>query len=314
MKHSFVCMGFPKCATTTLDAILRQHPQIELPCHKETLFFEREDLYRKGVLWYESRYYGRGKSENLDKIFGEVNPRNVGDGNREKNVIKAFGKEVKFIYILRNPVDALFSLFRQEMEAAAIYAMYEKNIVTENSFDDFVNQFMYSMERAHQGKRNFFALYKYGRYIATALKYVPAENIYIVLFEDYVRNVENETKKILSFIGADINAEINYDVKENVGNRISKGEKALKASRKKYQFWHHFYVPYFPYMGKRIERMMDAWYWNIRTKATVPAKENEKIYIHEETRKKLMEYYASDVELLDRTLNSDYGKRWGFTS
>lgn len=31
-------------------------------------------------------------------------------------------------------------------------------------------------------------------------------------------------------------------------------------------------------------------------------------------RKKLMEYYRADVELLDRTLNTDYGRRWGFTS
>ncbi len=65
-------------------------------------------------------------------------------------------------------------------------------------------------------------------------------------------------------------------------------------------------------MGEKIERMMDAWYWNIRIKATVPAGENERIYIHEETRKKLMEYYLSDVELLDKTLKSNYGKRWGF--
>lgn len=313
MKHSFVCLGFPKCATTTLDAILRQHPQIELPCHKETLFFEREDIYRKGILWYESRYYGRGKSKKSDKIFGEVNPRNIANGNCEKNVIKTFGKDVKLIYIIRNPVDALFSWFKQMTDSASLYERFEDNIITENSFDDYVNNFLYSQKRKDFRYRIGFAQYKYGCHIATVLKYVPVENIYVELFEDYIRNVEIETKKILSFIGADINAEINYDVKENVGNRISKGEKELKASRKKYRFWHQFYVPYFPYMGEKIERMMDTWYWNIRTKATVPAKENEKIYVHEETRKKLMEYYATDVELLDSTLNSDYGKRWGFT-
>lgn len=313
MKHSFVCMGFPKCATTTLDAILRQHPQIELPCHKETLFFEREDLYRKGILWYERRYYRGNKSANLNKIFGEVNPRNVGNGNCEKNVIKTFGKEVKLIYIIRNPVDALFSWFKHRMEGASLYERCEDNIITENSFDEYVNRILYSKKREDFYLRMGIAQYKYGCHIATVLKYVPIENMYVVLFEDYIKDVENETKKILSFIGADTNVEIDYNVKENVGNRISKGVNALKFSRKKYWFWHHFYVPHFPYMGKWIERMMDAWYWNIRTKATVPAKENEKIYIHEETRKKLMEYYATDVELLDSTLNSDYGKRWGFT-
>ncbi len=312
MKHSFVCLGFPKCATTTLDSILRQHPQIKLPCHKETLFFEREDLYRRGISWYESRYYGHSKSESFDKIYGEINPRNIGNGNCEKNVIKTFGEEVKLIYIIRNPVDALFSWFRNLTESAALYERCKDNVITENSFDDYVNSFLYSQKREDFRYRMGFAQYKYGCHLATALKYVPIENVYVVLFEDYIRDIENETKKILSFIGADINVEINYDVKENVGNRISKGEKALEASRKKYRFWHKFYVPYFPFMGEKIERMMDAWYWNIRIKATVPAGENERIYIHEETRKKLMEYYLSDVELLDKTLKSNYGKRWGF--
>lgn len=314
MKHSFVCVGFPKCATTTLDAILRQHPQVKLPCHKETLFFEREELYRKGLKWYENRYYGHMRSGDINKIYGEINPRNIANGNHEKGILETFGKDTKLIYIIRNPVDAVFSWFRQEMDDANVYARYEKNIIRENSFDDFVNRFLYSTERENHSKRTFFMMYKYGRHIATALKYVPVENIYVVLFEDYIRDVENETKKILSFIGADINVEIDYNVKENVGGRIPKGEKALKASRKKYRFWHHFYVPYFPYMGERIERMMDTWYWNIRIKATVPAKEDQKIYVHEETRKKLMEYYRDDVELLDRTLNTDYGKRWGFTT
>lgn len=311
MKHSFVCVGFPKCATTTLDAILRQHPQIELPCHKETLFFEREDLYCKGIEWYEKRYYGHNVKYDSNKIYGEVNPRNVAHGNFEKNILRVFGKDVKLIYIIRNPADACFSKFRHAMDSANVYAKYEENIITENSFDDFVNRFLYPTQNR---KRPFFMMYKYGRHIATALKYVPVENVYVVLFEDYIRDIEGETKKILSFIGADANAEIDYHVKENVGNRIPKGVKALKAAKKKYWFWHQLYVPYFPYMGEKIEQMMDKWYWNIRIKSTVPAKDGQKIYVHDETRKKLMEYYRADVELLDRTLNTDYGRRWGFTN
>ncbi len=186
MKHSFVCLGFPKCATTTLDSILRQHPQIKLPCHKETLFFEREDLYRRGISWYESRYYGHSKSESFDKIYGEINPRNIGNGNCEKNVIKTFGEEVKLIYIIRNPVDALFSWFRNLTESATLYERCKDNVITENSFDDYVNSFLYSQKREDFRYRMGFAQYKYGCHLATALKYVPIENVYVVLFEDYI--------------------------------------------------------------------------------------------------------------------------------
>lgn len=313
MNHSFVCVGFPKCATTTLDAILRQHPQIGLPCHKENSFFARDDLFFRGIHWYEKRFYSRRERLNSNKIYGEINPSNVANGNKEKNILETFGKKTKLIYIIRNPVDAVFSFFKQEMEDAAVYDRYEDNIMTENSFDEFVERFLYTQNREDYEKSTWFMLYKYGKHMATVLKYVPVENICVILFEDYIKDVEGETKKILSFIGADADVPLNYDIKENVGDRVSKGRRALKASRKKYYFWNYCYVPYFPYMGEKIERMMNTWYWNIRMNATMPVDgKRKRIGIHKKTREILMEYYQSDVELLDKTLKTNYGKRWGF--
>lgn len=66
-------------------------------------------------------------------------------------------------------------------------------------------------------------------------------------------------------------------------------------------------------MGVRIERMMNTWYWNIRTRATIPVDNTKRIGIHEETRKRLMDYYQTDVELLDKVLKTKYGKKWGIT-
>ena len=34
-KIDFLCVGFQKCATSTLDAILRQHSKVALPDIKE---------------------------------------------------------------------------------------------------------------------------------------------------------------------------------------------------------------------------------------------------------------------------------------
>ena len=45
---NFVGVGPPKCATTWLDAMLRQHPKIFLPKHqKEVFYFD----------WYHDRGY-----------------------------------------------------------------------------------------------------------------------------------------------------------------------------------------------------------------------------------------------------------------
>lgn len=40
MKYNFVCIGMAKRATTRLHAIMRQHPDILLPCHKEPTFLK----------------------------------------------------------------------------------------------------------------------------------------------------------------------------------------------------------------------------------------------------------------------------------
>ena len=308
MNHDFVCVGFPKCATTTLDAILRQHPEIALPCHKETLFFERNDLYDKGLEWYEKRYFGKNLKKYENKIIGEVNPRNVGNGNSEKNIMKVFGTSVKLIYLLRNPVQAVFSMYKHSLVDADIYEDIKKNMWTEGCFDSYVEDYLNNLERRVYGQRSLFALFLYGRYLATALKYVPRQNIYVILFEDFIADPEKETKKLLKFIGASTDIPLNYHMTENVGNRVPKSYRTLKAAKSKFAFWHHFYVPKVPYLGNTVERIWDRWYWTITDKASIHT--DLGITMNKETLEKLKNFYRPDVELLDATLHTDFGKRW----
>jgi hypothetical protein len=309
MKHSFVYIGFGKCATTTLDAILRQHPQLALPCHKETLFFERKDLYDKGLEWYERRYYGKNQEKYEGKILGEINPRNSDNGNAERRILSTFGQDVKFIYMVRNPVEAVFSRFKHWLAGGGIKTQTKKYIWTEHLFDDFVSTYLDSRKRSDYDQQKMFTMHLYGRHIATALKYVPREQVYICLFEDFIRDPEQETKKILRFIGADDQIDINYYLKENSGSRMPRSEQAVKMAHKKAMFWHNYYVPYFPYAGEAIERKMDQWNWSIADKASVPA--TDIVRMSEETRARLKAYYLPDVELLDRTLGTNYVERWG---
>ena len=53
----FVCVGFPKCGTTTLYGVLKQHPQISLDRGNETTFFNsKEDfgsIYSNNLTFYK---------------------------------------------------------------------------------------------------------------------------------------------------------------------------------------------------------------------------------------------------------------------
>ncbi|MCI7129062.1 MAG: sulfotransferase domain-containing protein [Lachnospiraceae bacterium] len=308
MKHSFVCAGFAKCATTTLDAILRQHPDIALPCHKETYFLESDTLCDKGLQWYENRYYGKNSKRYENKILGEVNPRDSGCKNLEKRICEIFGSDIKFIYMIRNPVDAAFSFFKNFLFYGIAEPELEKNIWSEGLFDNYVRKYLCNRKKESHGPQMMFAQYLYGRHFATALKYISREQMYICVFEDFVRDPETETKKILRFIGADDTVDINYNVKENSGDRMPRSVRAIRISQKKYRFWEQTYVPCFPYLGEFIERKMDRWFWSIADKASVPA--TDIVCMSDETREILRTYYLPDIQLLDQVLGTNFVEQW----
>lgn len=261
-----------------------------------------------GLAWYEKRYYGRDASKYKDKILGEINPANIGNGNVERNILDACGADTKIIYLLRNPVDAVFSLTNHYAVSGDAYKLPEKNMWREGFFDQYVEEYLYCKER-NNDQRNRFYLYFYGRYIATALKYVPRENMYVMLFEDFVRDPETEAKKLLTFIGARTDVALDFGRKENVGKRIPKDAKTCAKINRLFSFWANVWVPKVGYLGEWMERKMDAWYWSLLDRASVHTEKD--ISMSTSTREKLKAFYQPDVELLDRVLGTRYGQRWG---
>ena len=61
MKIDFMCLGFPKCGTTTLDMVLRQHTQLSFPKIKETGYWSWYKLYSKPLEELEKYYVFNSK-------------------------------------------------------------------------------------------------------------------------------------------------------------------------------------------------------------------------------------------------------------
>lgn len=307
MNFSFICTGFPKTATTSIDAILRQHPDICLPCQKETLFFR--DYHVKGHTrdWYERRYFGRREQRANNKIYGEINPQSMYYGNRERKILREFGPNTKFIYSLRNPADSVFSLFRYYALIGTVFeGWFEYGC--EKAFDIYLDKYLdqYNRETFEQHMR--ISIHLMGRYIATALKNVPREQMLFIDFEDYIHDPTNEIRKILEFIGARTDVELNCQIKANDGNRLPISLEESKKVARKVRFWWEFYVEKMPYLGRTIERKMDEWYWNIPIKHSVPVQ--EKIKMSDDARTRLNKFFYKDVKLLDEVLETNYLVKW----
>lgn len=124
----FLCIGAPRTATTWLYHQLRNHPEFYLPRIKELRFFDEPVDFgysdRTGLLWQETfffdmhcaahwRWYWRQFAPANGRICGEITPAYSALSRERVTLIKSSLPQLKVIYMLRNPVDIVWSTIRK---------------------------------------------------------------------------------------------------------------------------------------------------------------------------------------------------------
>ena len=114
VRPDFFIIGSMKCATSTLHAQLAAQPGFWMSTPKEPNFFSDDDQYRRGMVWYRNLFAPaeegdlRGESStHYTKLptYPETIPR----------LKKELGSApLKFIYLMRHPVDRLVSHYIHE--------------------------------------------------------------------------------------------------------------------------------------------------------------------------------------------------------
>ena len=109
---NFICIGPIKSGTTTMYDILRQHPEIYISTFKKLIFLIFQKIIRMELIGMKNYFKNADK-----KIIAEFTPsyflrkdENI-DFIKTKRIFNDLGPKVKFIVLLRHPVDrALLSL------------------------------------------------------------------------------------------------------------------------------------------------------------------------------------------------------------
>lgn len=111
MRPNFLVVGAAKAGSTSLCAALARHPDVFFPARKELHFFSFDAVYAHGFEWYErwfedSRGFtarGEGSTSYAGRLqFPEAAAR-----------IAAYDPEIKLIYIVREPLARIESLWMQ---------------------------------------------------------------------------------------------------------------------------------------------------------------------------------------------------------
>ncbi len=296
-KIDFLCVGFQKCATTTLDAILRQHSSVCLPAIKEVHLGEWVDECKNPLETIEQKYFC---GDYDGKKIGIIDPSLI---DCPQVIYKYMGSRVKIIFLMRNPVDRLFSYYKMALKfgysdiyKSTLYGKEVKNV--SRSFRRYVR------EELRRKNKSYSILWgNYIDYILDFSKYYSRDLIDIVFFEDFVSSPEMYTYEIFEFLSLPYES-INFDLCVGEGNCISKNNLCFKINSKIISKREEIRSNVNNSM-KQFERM-DTVFQKVSKYTTESNCEKMDAY----TRQRLEKYYGESKKRLEEFLNMDLSEKW----
>lgn len=288
-QPNFMCIGAPKSGTTTLYDILKQHPDVYVPSFKEPHFFDKEESYKKGMEWYLNQYFAQVQQE---KAIGEFTPGYLIDDYAPARILNDCSNiEMKFIVILRNPIDRAFSQY-----------LHNKRDLMEDL--SFINALDAEEKRIKMYKDKNDLLYKKYSYIRNSLyferlenwlKYFDKAQFKIIIFEEeLLKDKENLLSEIFDFLNIS-QYDLNLNIKSNVASKTRFiFFKKLIISK---TFVHVLVKLLFPY---KLRIKLKNYLMSLTNKVGVSEKIDEDAH-----KEMLKEYFLDDIKKLEKLISRD---------
>ncbi|HEY8428262.1 MAG TPA: sulfotransferase [Sandaracinaceae bacterium] len=118
LRPDFLVIGAMKCATSTLHEQLACQPGIFMTTPKEPCFFSDDDVYARGIAWYEGLFAAGAQAA----LRGESSTHYTKLPTYPRTIerIRAHRIEPKLVYVMRDPIDRLVSHYVHEWTEARI--------------------------------------------------------------------------------------------------------------------------------------------------------------------------------------------------
>lgn len=266
MKVDFMIIGAQKCATTTLFDILRSHPDL-CPCsNKEPHYFSTSEDWRAGLDDYHALY-----PEPEGKLCYEGSTTYTFAPHRKAELwedLYAYNPDLKFIYMVRNPLQRIVSAYMHAYERG-----YTKT----------------DLETAIRDEAYFTDVSRYAKQIQPYIDRFGADQVLLIAFDDFNANRAGSLKRVFEFLGIDEMDMSGLDAARS--NRSIGGNKAHKRFDKP-KAWHSI-----------LERRL-PWLWNIITDNSARGFK-EKPFLSLATQSRLLEELEPDIQAMESYLGQD---------
>lgn len=222
-KPNTFFIGAPKCGTTAMAQYLSTHPNVCVSKPKEPNFFiqgAQDSRYESVDDYLKKCFYHCQKEDVL--IDGSIKSLQA-DGAIKR--ILDFNPDARFLIMLRNPIDAAYSLYsmyksRLKEDARSFKMAWYRDLGKKERING-------RMPNKENGLLNYKETFLYGQQIEKLFSMVSKNQVKIVLF----RNFKNDPKRAyLRFIDyLNISQEINTHFPEINQDNRSKSKIVKKA-------------------------------------------------------------------------------------
>ena len=200
MKPSYFIVGSPKCGTTALAEYLKVHDDIFVSTPKEPHYFADDFPHYKKELpdlaSYEALF--DTPDANKCKITGEASVWYLYSKCAISN-IKAYQPDAKIIVMLRKPLEVVESLHRQ-----MLWVLDEDDPSLESAWNKQADRSR-GIGLPDKCREPAFLQYKnvvdYSVQLKRLYSVFPAEQIKIILFDDFKNNTLQVYKEVIEFLG-----------------------------------------------------------------------------------------------------------------
>ena len=218
---NFLIGGPPKCASTSLNFYLKQHPEIYMSPVKQTRFFSV--YYDKGFDYYINTYFSGITNE---KVAGEATPTYFLLPFVPAR-IKAYNPDMKIIFCLRNPVERTFSGWTMRANNGTEHLSFidalKENLKQRETVkfdnDKDAAEWAADMVRGDRLEETGFRTYLDGSLYATNLrhylKHFPQSQIKVVFLDNLQKDLHGTLKEVFTFLGVDSSFQVQNTEQKN---------------------------------------------------------------------------------------------------
>ena len=190
---NFIIIGQAKCGTSSLYNYLTQHPQILPALKKEIAFWNVKSNFDKGLDWYLAHFPTITSEESL--ITGEATPFYLDSKSIAKHIGQIF-PNIKFIILLRNPIDVVISDYYMRVRLSRESSSLKKAILS--GLDNPIHTSNTDLSHFHDNR--YLRRGRYIEFISQWMDVFPKQQFLILRSEDFFVDPANTVNQVFKFL------------------------------------------------------------------------------------------------------------------